>query len=211
MSKFKKKYYVVWKGRNAGIFDSWEDCKVQTDGFVGALYKSFDSVEAATIAFRKNPYEVFKGTAKDIVTASSTKSNTAILKNSICVDAACSGNPGAMEYRCVDTQSGKELFKRGPYKEGTNNIGEFLALVHGLAYLQKNNLNKSIYSDSATAIAWVKNKKAKTKLEMTKNNEELFDLILRAENYIKQHEINLEILKWDTENWGEIPADFGRK
>ncbi len=212
MSKFKKKYYVVWKGRNAGIFDSWEDCKVQTDGFVGALYKSFDSVEAATIAFRKNPYEVFKGTAKDSVTSSSTKSNTAILKNSICVDAACSGNPGDMEYRCVFTISKEEIFHKGPFKDGTNNVGEFLGLVHALAMLdQQKKYDVTIYTDSKTAMAWVRQKKAKTKLEKTGRNKELFELIDRAELWLSKTAIKNPIVKWETEFWGEIPADFGRK
>lgn len=209
MSKASK-YYVVWRGHQPGVYDSWLQCKAQIDGFQGAQYKAFPNKEQAEFAI-KDSYWKFVSPKNKVKSSPIKNVNLPIQHNSICVDAACSGNPGNMEYRCVDTQSGKELFKRGPYKEGTNNIGEFLALVHGLAYLQKNNINKSIYSDSATAIAWVKNKKAKTKLEMSKNNEELFDLILRAENYIKQHEINLEILKWDTENWGEIPADFGRK
>lgn len=204
------KFYVVWRGHQPGIYDNWLQCKTQIDGFQGAQYKAFPNKAQAELAFKDN-YWKFVNTEEKTKTKVNTPNLQPIEHNSICVDAACSGNPGDMEYRCVDTSSGKELFKRGPYKEGTNNIGEFLALVHGIAYLQKNDLKKSIYTDSATALAWVKNKKAKTKLEMTKKNEELFDLIERAENYLKRHEINLAILKWDTENWGEIPADFGRK
>lgn len=204
------KFYVVWRGHNPGIYDNWLTCKAQIDGYQGAQYKSFPSKIEADAAIQDS-YWNYVNKEDKVKTKSTPKENLPIEHNSICVDAACSGNPGDMEYRCVDIQTGKELFKRGPYKEGTNNIGEFLALVHGIAYLKKNNLTKSIYSDSETAMAWVRNKKAKTKLEMTKNNEELFDLILRAENYIKRHTIDFNILKWDTENWGEIPADFGRK
>ncbi len=211
MSKYKKKYYVVWKGRNTGIYDSWEDCKLQTDGFVGALYKSFDSAEAATTAFRKNPYEVFKDT-KGSSTPVTQKSTTAILKNSICVDAACSGNPGDMEYRCVFTISKEEIFHKGPYKDGTNNVGEFLGLVHALAMLdQQKKHDVTIYTDSKTAIAWVRQKKAKTKLERTNRNKELFELIDRAEQWLSKTTIKNPIVKWETEFWGEIPADFGRK
>ena len=204
------KFYVVWRGHLPGIYDNWLQCKAQIDGFQGAQYKAFPNKAQAELAFKDN-YWKFVNTEEKNKPKVTLLVNRPIEHKSICVDAACSGNPGDMEYRCVDTSTGKELFKRGPYKEGTNNVGEFLALVHGIVYLQKNNLAKSIYSDSATAIAWVKNKKAKTKLEMTKNNEELFALIERAENYLRRHEINIEILKWDTENWGEIPADFGRK
>jgi ribonuclease HI len=117
-----------------------------------------------------------------------------------------------MEYRGVDTATGKEIFKVGPYAGGTNNIGEFLALVHGLALLDKvGKQNLPIYSDSRTAIAWVKKKHAATKLIPDKENGIIFDLIRRAENWLLTHSYVNPIYKWDTDNWGEVPADFGRK
>ncbi len=131
--------------------------------------------------------------------------------DSLSVDAACSGNPGLMEYRGVCTKTKKEIFKKGPFKSGTNNIGEFLALVHGLALLKQNNINIPIYTDSVTAIAWVKKKCAKTKHERNIDNDELFNLIERAETWLKNNKFNNEIIKWETAEWGEIPADFGRK
>ena len=137
--------------------------------------------------------------------------SNALIKNSICVDAACSGNPGILEYRAVDTVTREEIFRRGPFPEGTNNLGEFLALVHGISYLQRNNLTKSIYSDSTTAIAWFRNKKVKTKLELNEKNKELLELVQKAESYLHNNTISIEVLKWPTESWGEIPADFGRK
>ncbi|MPM99650.1 Ribonuclease H [bioreactor metagenome] len=130
---------------------------------------------------------------------------------SLSVDAACSGNPGNMEYRGVYTKTGEQVFHQGPFPEGTNNIGEFLALVHGIALLKQKNLSMPIYTDSRTAMAWVKKKKAKTELERTARNEHLFDLIDRAEKWLVENEYSTEILKWHTEAWGEIPADFGRK
>ncbi len=210
MSKQKQKYYVVWKGRNSGIYDSWEDCKIQIDGFEGALYKSYESLEQATIAYRKNPYDAFKGAKQERKKEFLSKSN--ILKNSICVDAACSGNPGDMEYRCVFTFSKEEIFHKGPFKDGTNNVGEFLGLVHALAMLdQQKKYDITIYTDSKTAISWVNNKKAKTKLERTSRNKELFELMDRAEHWLAKNTIKNPIVKWETEMWGEIPADFGRK
>jgi len=214
MSKVKKKYYVVWKGRTPGIYDSWEDCKLQINEFIGAQYKSFESLEEATIAFRKDPKEVLNYGKKEDkpVVSSNNRSKNNIIKNSICVDAACSGNPGDMEYRCVFTISKAEIFHKGPFKDGTNNIGEFLGLVHALAMLdQQKKYDITIYTDSITAISWVKNKKAKTKLERTSRNKELFELLERAQIWLNQNTIKNPILKWETEIWGEIPADFGRK
>jgi ribonuclease HI len=130
---------------------------------------------------------------------------------SLSVDAACSGNPGVMEYRGVDTATGREIFRMGPYPDGTNNVGEFLALVHGLSLLKKHNSNLPIYSDSVSAMAWVRAKQCKTKLMRTERNIPLFDLIARAERWLQTNTYTNKILKWDTPNWGEIPADFGRK
>ncbi len=130
---------------------------------------------------------------------------------SLAVDAACSGNPGIMEFRGVIADTGTEVFHRGPFDQGTNNIGEFLALVLGLAYLKKYNLPWPIYTDSVTALAWVRQKKCKTKLPWSAANQELFLTVRKAEEWLKTNTWNTPIYKWETSLWGEIPADFGRK
>ena len=130
---------------------------------------------------------------------------------SISVDAACSGNPGDMEYRGVETESRLELFHVGPYPEGTVNIGEFLAIVHALAQLKKEGNTLPIYTDSRTAMKWVKDKKTKTKLEKSDMNIKIFEFIRRAEAWLQNNEYPNKIMKWETKYWGEIPADFGRK
>jgi ribonuclease HI len=132
------------------------------------------------------------------------------IKQALCVDAACSCNPGPMEYRGVHIPSGKEVFRFGPI-QGTNNIGEFLAIVHALALMQQKNISMPIYSDSVSGMAWVRNRKAKTTLSRTAQTEQALDLVARAENWLRTNQVQVPILKWDTENWGEIPADFGRK
>ncbi|MCD4681311.1 MAG: ribonuclease H family protein [Bacteroidales bacterium] len=215
----KKKYYVVWKGIQTGIFSSWDECREQISGFHGAVYKSFASKEMAEIAFKSNS-EDYLGSGKNKNGAEGfrpeiSKEQKALIgmpvQESLSVDAACKGNPGILEYRGVDTKSGIELFKVGPFPEGTVNIGEFLALVHGLAYLEQRKSKIPVYSDSKTAIKWLKDKKIKTKLEQNLVNAHLFELIDRAINWIKNNKYENEILKWETAYWGEIPADFGRK
>jgi len=134
-----------------------------------------------------------------------------VLANAWAVDAACSGNPGPMEYQCIDLATGAQVFHFGPI-HGTNNIGEFLAIVHALALMEKQGIkDKVIYSDSHTAILWVKKKQCKTKLEHNDDTKPLFDIIRRAETWLRGHNIQVEIIKWETSRWGEIPADFGRK
>lgn len=219
----KKKFYVVWNGVNPGIYENWTDCKLQVEGYEGAKYKSFESREAAVNAYEAGYFEYLKTAppstpSKDKPQRADFSSippsgggGASIIWNSISVDAACSGNPGDMEYRGVYTANKQELFRIGPYKKGTNNVGEFLALVHGLALLQQKKSDLPVYSDSMNAIKWVKNKKAKTLLERVPANEPIFDLIERAEKWLKTHTYKNKILKWNTAEWGEIPADFGRK
>jgi ribonuclease HI len=135
----------------------------------------------------------------------------AVILPSLSVDAACSGNPGIMEYRGVDTATGQEIFRQGPFQNGTNNIGEFLALVHALALLKKEGSNAAIYSDSFTARTWVLKRKVKTTLERDSRNDYIFQLLERAISWIQANSWKNQILVWDTKKWGEIPADFGRK
>ncbi|MDU8884766.1 ribonuclease H family protein [Yeosuana sp. MJ-SS3] len=209
----KKKYYTVWKGHHIGVFESWDDCKAQIKDFNGAQYKSFNTFEAAKTALKGN-YKDYIGKSKKFKSELSEAQLKKIGQpnyNSIAVDAAVSGNPGKMEYRGVDTKTKREIFKQGPFEEGTNNIGEFLAIVHGLALLKKKNSNCIIYTDSKTAMSWVKKKTCNTKLEKRDKNKTLFELVDRAVEWLKNNTYKTTIAKWETKAWGEIPADFGRK
>lgn len=204
----KTKFYVVWKGRQTGIFRSWDECSAQVSGYPDAEYKAFDSLPAAEAALRGS-YEQFRG--KPASAQAWLFAPTRPILPSICVDAACSGVPGPVEWRGVQTETGEQIFHQGPVPDGTNNVGEFLALVHALAWMEKNNLSMPIYSDSETALSWVRVRKCRTKLQQTGRNAELFTLIARAESWLAEHEPGARLLKWDTDAWGEIPADFGRK
>lgn len=210
MAKPKKKFYVVWKGKETGIFDSWEKCKRQIQNFTGAQYKSFKIKEAAERAFQKSPKDFI---GKDVFASELTPEQLARIGKpileSVSVDAAYNGKE--MEYKGVYTKTKQELFKSGTFEDATNNIGEFLAIVHALGYLKKQKSAAPVYSDSLTAMSWVKNKHAKTKLITTKANQSLFYLLDRAEKWLKENKYPNRLLKWETKAWGEIPADFGRK
>ena len=203
----KQKYYVVWKGVQPGVYDTWTDCRLQIQGYAGAIYKSFDSQQEAISAYHENPWIHIGNTVKK----SGDVRKKPYITESLAVDAACSGNPGDMEYRGVYVETGQELFRMGPLAQGTNNIGEFLALVHGLAFFKKNGCQMPIYTDSRNAMLWVQQKKCKTKLERTTVNAYIFNLIERAEKWLRENDYTTQILKWETSDWGEIPADFGRK
>jgi ribonuclease HI len=208
----KNKFFVVWEGKEPGIYASWEECKKQVNGFEGALFKGFTTEAAARKAMVSPCWDyIGKSVKAKQPTANEIQQYGTPNLESLSVDAACSGNPGAMEYRGVYTKTGEEIFRQGPFKEGTNNIGEFLALVHGLAFLKQKNSPLPLYTDSRTAMAWVKAKKAKTLLEKKAVNAQLFELIARAESWLKTNKYTTEIIKWETTVWGEIPADFGRK
>ena len=205
----KNKHYAVWAGHNPGVYDSWADCLAQVKGYKGAIYKGFDTRDEALEALAHD-YTAYMSKGKQRQTRPAAPQGK-IDANGIAVDAACSGNPGAMEYRGVHIASGQEIFHFGPIR-GTNNIGEFLAIVHALALIKKNNWNVPVvYSDSHNAILWIKGKKCKTKLTRDTKTAKAFEMIGRAEKWLADNTYDTRIVKWETRQWGEIPADFGRK
>lgn len=221
----KQKYYVVWQGKQPGIYTDWDSCKEQVSGVQGAQYKGFDTMDEAQWAFRQPYSSVVARSTQNTqgsqnyqvlfvddngMTAIRPGTEDAPLLDALAVDAACSGNPGVMEYQGIYIPTRTRVFH---YKapKGTNNIGEFLAIVHGLSYLKKHRLNQIIYSDSVNAISWVRQKKCKSKLPEDASTAELWDYVHRAENWLRTNTYTTEIRKWDTDRWGEIPADFGRK
>lgn len=211
MSKVTQKYYVVWKGKEPGIYTNWNDCKAQVEGFTGAAYKSFTSKAEAEQAYKENFAKHIYKKDKDNTPKDLSAVGTPI-HESIVVDAAWNSVQKDMEYQGILYKTNSRIFHMGPLANGTNNIGEFLAIVHALGYCKKHGLTTMpIYSDSRNAIGWVKAKKCKTNLEQSAKTQHIFDLIYRAEKWLNENSYRNKILKWETEAWGENPADFGRK
>ncbi|MEK0195264.1 MAG: ribonuclease H [Oscillatoriales cyanobacterium] len=210
-----KKYYAVFKGRKTGIFSSWQECEEQITGFSGALYKSFktkgEAEEALDIAKQTSIFPQQPEKRKRQSVNPNDIATDAIIMDSVCVDASCLGNPGPVEYKGVHTTTHEVIFHKRPIPNGTNNLGEFLAIVHALAHLKNEGKDLPIYSDSQTAILWVINKKVRTKLQRNESSEEIFNLVERALTWLESNDYANPILKWNTGSWGEIPADFGRK
>ena len=221
----KPKYYVVWEGHTPGIYTEWEAAEAQVKGYPEAVFKAFSSREEAEIAFEEGPLEYVGQRTTDNGQQSPDRLEllrkqaalkacqalpAAVDAQAIAVDAACSGNPGQMEYRGVYLKTGEEIFHYGPVF-GTNNIGEFLAIVHGLALLAQRGYTIPIYSDSVNAMLWVKRKQCRTTLPLNEKTQALHEHIRRAETWLRTHSYSNDLRKWETEKWGEIPADFGRK
>lgn len=210
----KQKYYVVWAGREPGIYTSWAECQHQTKGFNQAKFKSYTSREQAEKAFKEG-WKKHWGQGGSNSSAKSkrfvSETPAEIDYDSISVDVGTRGNPGPVEYQGVDTRTGEVIFSYGPIRKGTNNLGEFLAIVHALAYLHKQGSNKTIYTDSVNAMKWVREKKVSTTLNRDASTEEIWTLIDRAIDWLHRHSYENKILKWDTKRWGEIKADYGRK
>lgn len=206
----KKRFYVVWNGLEPGIYNTWDECQAQIKGVKQALYKAFDTLEEAERAYSSTPQQYIGNSTKEKSNRKPDGLPAEVIPNALAVDAACSGNPGKMEYRGVYVGTGEEIFHFGPMY-GTNNIGEFLAIVHGLALLKQKGIEIPIYSDSRNALLWVKQKQCKTKLPRNSKSEELFGYIERAEKWLKENSYTTTLLKWETDKWGEVPADFGRK
>lgn len=221
MSRPRRKFYVVWVGYAPGIYESWGECRAQVANYPGARYKSYDSVEEATAAYRGDPAEQL-----EILRTIVTHSGTAWTKPApgtkapdyptygIAVDGACAGNPGKFEYRAVDIATGSVLFNVGADGTliGTNNIAEFLALIHiGAELARRGDSATPIYTDSRTALSWLRRRHSNSKLQDTPRTARTRELLARADAWLATHTIPNPIRKWDTDRWGEIPADFGRK
>lgn len=208
----KPKYYVVWKGRATGVFTSWEDCKAQTHGFDGAVFKSFLSREAAEAAFTSESSNYIRRITTD---SSLSEVELALIgepyEDAIAVDGAWDNNTGLVEYQGINYKTKKVLFHLGPMEDGTINIVEFLAIVHALALCKQNGWKQPIYSDSKIALGWIRDKKARTNHPPSEKNKKLFDMLARAEKWLENNTFENELLKWETKAWGENPADFGRK
>ncbi|WP_195575780.1 ribonuclease H [Paenibacillus sp. 1001270B_150601_E10] len=217
----KQKCYVVWAGRNPGIYTSWAECQAQISGFADAKYKSYESRSAAEQAYKEG-WKAHWGKGSS-ASASKSSSGTRyksssmppmeqeIDYNSISVDVGTRGNPGPVEYKGVDTKTGDVLFSYGPIAKGTNNLGEFLAIVHGLAYLKQQGSSKTIYSDSVNALKWLREKKVSSTLVRDESTREIWTMVDRAEQWLRSNTYSNKVLKWDTKRWGEIKADYGRK
>lgn len=201
----KTKFYVVWHGRKPGIYRTWDECAAQVNGFPGAKYKSFESEKEARAAFQQvwQQHIGIKPTLADLPPE--------VIRDSIAVDAACDGSPGNLEYRGVQTGTGTEVFHIGPLKNGTNNLGEFLAIVHALAWLKQAGKSSPIYSDSRIARNWVKEKTVRSKLPRTEQTADVWQRVDRALQWLETNTYPNAILEWKTEAWGENRADFGRK
>ena len=208
----KPKFYVVWDGRIPGIYTSWEDASRQVSGYPKAKYKGFSSRAEAETAYSGNYWSFVGQKAKPGVKSLDELAKLGVILESVAVDAACAGVPGPMEYQGVDVLTGEKIFHAGPFEDGTNNIGEFLAIVEALQLLAaEHKPKKPIYSDSVNAQLWVRARTCRTQLQPTNRNGIIFNLIVAAENWLREHPVTNPILKWETSEWGEIPADFGRK
>jgi len=198
------KRYTVWEGKESWVFADWKTVETLVKGFKWAKYKWFSSKIEAEQALWEGRERYYQPEKKR------NEKELPFLKESIAVDAACSSASWIMEYQGIDLVSWSQVFHFS-FPHGTNNIGEFLGIVHGLSYLKEKKSDYNLYSDSKIAINWVHEGKCKTNLPHTAETEKLFELIKRAEQWLSENSYETQILKRKTEEWWEIPADFGRK
>jgi len=211
----KQGHSIVWKPGVGEVkkTDASSQIALELKAVAATLNKADSPIEVASQAKEVSPVKETSPAPKTLA-QKAAENNSAVkpyITRSIAVDGACSGNPGPGEYRGVYVETGQELFHFGPIAGATNNIMEFLAIVHGLGFLEKQKLYIPIYTDSISAQAWIRQGICKTQIEETEENAQLFDMIRRAETWLRTHSFRVNIYKWETKIWGEIPADFHRK
>lgn len=208
------KVYAVFVGRKNGIFNTWDECKAQVDKFPGAAYKSYPDHNSARDAI--DEYHGNSGRVQTPVSVPKVAPSDFPSPPFLTVDAAYSHSTHILEWRgvLVDSNNRKvELFRSKPYKGGSANIGEFIAIVDGIEWLLSNDFSMPIYSDSITAQAWLRNGDHKSTVEIGKalstRFSEAFRMLKRPSTMVKLK--SCPVHDWKTKIWGEIPADFGRK
>jgi len=130
----------------------------------------------------------------------------------LCVDAAWNPKKRVMEYRGVWLHDGSVAFEVGPLKSGSNNLGEFLAIVHGLRYLKLRGIDGPVYSDSTTAMTWYGKRQVRSRSASQGNlTRRIYTRLTRALLWLSRNVPSNPVVKWHTDAWDEIPADYDRK
>ncbi|HKY08893.1 MAG TPA: ribonuclease H family protein [Candidatus Binatia bacterium] len=157
-----QKFYVVWAGRQTGVFTDWPTTQRAVIGYPGARYKAFETRTEAEQAFAAGKSQ---GTSEAEVSSKRRKSNSerAALHVahqfdvSIYCDGACEPNPGSAGSGIVVYRGGQlaELWYGLYNPAGTNNTAELSALHHALRMAEaeiKTGNTVEVCSDSAYAI-----------------------------------------------------------
>ncbi len=165
-----KKFYVVWAGREPGIYTDWPSAQKQVIKFAGAKYKSFTSkaeAEAAYASGATNPGNKSAAKTTSSRTASRTNQGNNLsappIKTDVVIycDGGCDPNPGK-------AGSGVALYHNdrltqlwyGIYNpQGTNNSAELNALYFSLQLAQhaiKQGLSAQIMCDSMYSIQCIR-------------------------------------------------------
>ena len=171
----QKKVYAVKKGRSTGLFASWEECKAQVDGFAGAIYKGFASMqEAQAWLFGTEPMTMaslfddeppkkspaHKKTVLDEAPASELSSADYV----VYTDGSCLRNPdgpGGYAAVIVETKSGTARELSGGEPSTTNNRMELRAGIEALRTLPPDAVvdfyTDSQYMKNAFTKYWLRN------------------------------------------------------
>jgi retron-type reverse transcriptase/ribonuclease HI len=130
----------------------------------------------------------------------------------LCVDAAWNPKKRAMEYRGVWLHDRTVAFEVGPLKSGSNNLGEFLAIVHAFRFLKIKGIDCPVYSDSQTAMTWFRKRRLRSPVASRGDlTPEMYVRLTRALLWVSRNKPSKPVVTWDTVQWDEIPADYGRK
>lgn len=125
-------------------------------------------------------------------------------REGICSDAGTHGNPGPCEYQVCDLKG--KVLEHKKLGVHTNNYAELAGIGAMLQYAAINGITKC-WTDSQIAIGWI----ASGRLGPTVHERDVILRMVTEIQTILRKNPKLELLKWHTKKWGEIPADFGRK
>jgi ribonuclease HI len=221
------KYYAVKNGIKPGVYTNWNDAKMQVNGFKGAIYKSFKTIEEADFYMLHEDVKIIIN--KPDKQKSKLNRETIKLDNKIDLliytDGSCKNNIGGYGIvlihnpnTLISSNKHSEFHDKVPYDHATNNIAELYAIQQALLLCMEYKDNKIILrTDSNYSIeAVTKNiNKQKYNNYLTSNGTPVknLKLILNINNLMKSY-TNLvfeHVYSHDTDYYNDIVDRLAKK
>ena len=218
MGKRKKRYYVVVRGHEPGVYEAWSGdngAARQVAGFEGALHRGFHSREAAAAWLRElgasgQVPELAPALSRFLAREDVSRNKEApedVLGGGrvlIYTDGAAIGNPGPGGYGVVLRYDGHRKELSGGYRLTTNNRMELMACIKALEAL-KFDCSVVLYSDSRYVVdgitkGWAERWRARGWRRNERDRAENVDLWARLLELCEKHDVEFRWVRGHTGN-----------
>ena len=152
MTRSKKKFYAVARGKNPGIYHEWsgeDGAEAQVKEFPNARYQGFFTIKEAREWLKE--FGILVSVPEPPELEEEIQQELEKGKIIIYTDGGCINNPGPGGYGVVLLSGGKRKELSGGYRLTTNNRMELMAVIQGLKAL-KFSCSVMLFSDSTYVV-----------------------------------------------------------